>query len=142
MVEGILVHEIAIGGKTGIVPIFDMGAVHLVTPLIGALPVATCLIITSVAKKFVPDTAVIGHPHADIRVPYHFCLLCLVCLIRFRPCRRCKARGRCKSQGRKGHRGHGAGRACILLHVFLLWSGVENRSSHLCDRVANRAWLG
>lgn len=65
MVEGVVVDEIAVGGKAGVVPVFDVGTRHLVSPAIGALAVAARLDIAAVRQEFVADPVVVGDPHAD-----------------------------------------------------------------------------
>ena len=71
MIEGIGVGEVTVRGEAGVVPIFNMVALHFIAAPIGALAVAARLIVAAVWQELVADPAVIGGLHPDIRVLRH-----------------------------------------------------------------------
>ena len=66
------VDKVAIRSETGVVPVFDVVALNLVPPLIGAFAAPTRLIVASICEKLVPDASVLGYPHADVWMVLQF----------------------------------------------------------------------
>src|SRR5690349_17586225 len=66
MMQRVGIDKIAVGGKAGIVPVFDVVAGDLVAPAIGAFAIAASLDIAATGQELVPYPVVVGHPHADI----------------------------------------------------------------------------
>ncbi len=68
MVERVGIDEDAVGREAGVVPVVDVGALHLVAPAISAFAPAARLDIATVGQQLVADVIVVGDPEADIRV--------------------------------------------------------------------------
>lgn len=68
MMQGVRVDELPVRRETGVVPVFDVIALDLVASAVGTLAIAARLVVAAVRQEFVSDPAVIGDPHADIRV--------------------------------------------------------------------------
>lgn len=60
------VDEIPLGGEPCIIPVVDMIAANLITPLVSAFPPATSLIVTAARQQIVADLTILSYPHPDI----------------------------------------------------------------------------
>lgn len=60
--------KLALCGKAGVIPVVDIVSADLVSPVVGTLPLAASLVITSVRKKLMPNATVLSDPHSDIRM--------------------------------------------------------------------------
>lgn len=80
MMECVAVDKIAVGGETGVVPVFDVASGDFIAASIGAFPVAAGFVVTAIGQKFVADAAVIRHLHAVIGMLLHGVLACCCCM--------------------------------------------------------------
>ncbi|QTK79294.1 hypothetical protein AT6N2_C1568 [Agrobacterium tumefaciens] len=62
------IDKFTVCGKAGVVPIVDVVALHLISPLIGALAFAARFVIAAIGQKLLTNVAIAGDPHAEIRV--------------------------------------------------------------------------
>lgn len=59
----------AVSGKTGVIPIVVVIALHFITTLVGALAHATRLDIATTRQKLMANMTFVSHPHSDIQMP-------------------------------------------------------------------------
>ena len=72
VMQGVLVDEGAVSGKTGVIPIIDVIALDLIAPSIGAPASAAGFVVATVREKLMANVAIVSHPHANVDMLRHF----------------------------------------------------------------------